>query len=81
MGERISNEIDKSVHLNISMNTALIRKLDTFCKDNGLARSSVIAVAVSEYLRKAELEKDAEKLLLDIFNDRPELLNIINKST
>lgn len=53
----------KSMRLNVTIKSDIVERMDSYAKDNGMTRSALISIAVSQYLNAVEAMPSVQKLL------------------
>lgn len=53
----------KSMRLNVTIKSDIVKRMDAYAKDNGMSRSALISIAVSQYLNAVEAMPSVQKLL------------------
>lgn len=63
---------EKAVRFNMSMSPLLAEKLETYAKENGLPKSTIVNVALSDFFQQRDLMERGVELVVQMLQSNPE---------
>lgn len=74
------NDDNYAVRFNMSLSPVLAEKLEKYAKDNGLPKSTIVSVALSDFFKQRESMENVSSLVFRMFENNPEFLKELLKS-
>lgn len=63
---------EKAVRFNMSMSPLLAEKLEIYAKENGLPKSTIVNVALSDFFKQRDLMEHGVELVVQMIQSNPD---------